>query len=111
MNAGAIKHRLLKPFPPKVAAAFWLVLALIVLSTCIEPGPDIDILKIDRTDDSMTVSVGPDVPTDDVYAWVSKECRDIMILPPIAPVPVRVWQRVVRSTNRTIFLFRCTRAK
>lgn len=98
-----------KPFPPKVAAIFWLLMALLLLSTCIEPGPDIDILSINQDDDSMTVSVGPDVPIDDVYVWVGKECRDIMVLPPISPVPVRVWQRLARPTERTEYKFRCTR--
>ena len=94
----------------KIAGALWMIVILLLLSTCID-STDIDILNIDRDDDTMTISVGPNVSIDEVYVWVSKECRDIMVLPPIEPVPVQVWQRGPRwtKTNRTKFLFRCTR--
>ena len=99
---------LIQPLPPKVGAAFWLIIILLLLATCID-WTDIRILDVDEEADTITVSVGPDVPTDDVYSWVSKECRDIMVLPPIAPVPVRLPQRVDTKADRTTFKFRCTR--
>lgn len=97
-----------KPLSPKVAAAFWLIIVLLLLATC-KDWTDIRILNIDEEADTMTISVGPDVPTDDVYIWVSKKCRDVMVLPPIEPVPIKVWQRADRQADRTTFLFRCTR--
>ena len=96
----------------QIAGALWLLVAVLLLSTC--RGPDIYITEVDRDSKpvTMTVYVGPDVSKDVLLAWVSKECRDIMVLPPISPVPVQVLQRDGRHTGRKgriEYRLKCTR--
>ena len=96
----------------KISAAIWLVTALLLLATC--RGPDIKILEVDKESEpvTMTVSTSPDVGKDELYAWVSKECRDIMVLPPIQPEPVMLWQRLGKHWGRDgrfEYQFRCQR--
>ena len=96
-----------------VAISLWIFVFILLLFSCIS-NIDIDIVEVNRDAEppTMTVSAGPDVGEDVLHAWVSKECRDIMVLPPISPVPVQVWQRDERLTGRKgriEYRFRCTR--
>ena len=91
----------------------WIIVVsvLIILSTCID-WTDIRVLEesMETKDDeaSMYVSVGPDVTGEELTAWVSRKCRDIMVLPPIEPVPIEVRKRD-DGRVRTEYMFRCTR--
>lgn len=91
----------------------WVIVIniLIILSTCIDWT---DIRVLDTTAETkdnkalMHVSVGPGVADEELMEWISWECRDLMILPPIRPVPIEVRQRD-DGRGRTEYLFRCTR--
>ena len=91
----------------------WIIVVsvLIILSTCFD-WTDIKVLeKSAETKDepaTMHVSVGPDVTTEKLTDWISRKCRDIMVLPPIEPVPIEVRKRV-DGRGRTEYMFRCTR--
>ena len=96
-----------------VAISLWILFFIILLLSC-DTSVDADIIEVDRNAEpvTMTVSVGPDVGEGVLLAWVSKECREFMVLPPISPVPVMVWQRDGKHTGRQgriEYQFRCTR--
>lgn len=96
-----------------VVISLWILLFILLLFSCIS-NVDIDIVEVNRDAEppTMTVSVGADVSEGVLLAWVSKECRDFMVLPPISPVPVKVWQRDGKHTGRQgriEYQFRCER--
>lgn len=98
-----------KPLPRTQAIIMWLVIGLLLLSTC-DFGPDIDILEVNDSAEPvvMVVSAGPGLTSAEVAAWVSEECRNYMILPPLVPVVVQVRQ-LARPPNRIEYRFRCER--
>ena len=101
--------KLVKATALTIVGMLWLFVVVMGLST-IDLGPDINILEVDRHSESIVVSVAPDVPDDELFAWVSKECRDAMVLPPVTPAAVVVWLRIDRQTGRNKYRFNCTRS-
>ena len=96
----------------QVAGVLWMITAMLLLSTC--RGPDIDILETDTDTEppTMVVSADKGMNKDELYAWASKKCRDIMVLPPISPEVVMVLQRDGRYTGRKgriEYRFKCHR--
>ena len=91
----------------------WIIVinVLIILSTCID-WTDIKVLeKTEETKEDramMHVSVGADVTDEELTDWISRKCRDIMVLPPNEPLPVEVRHRETKQ-GRTEYLFRCIR--
>lgn len=93
----------------KIAGALWLVVILLWLSSC--ERTDIDILEVNAETEpaTMRVSVGPDVTEDQIMEWAMKECRDIMVLPPIRIAPKIGLRLDIENTNRTEYRIACTR--
>lgn len=87
------------------------LMVLALLSMCMD-WTDIRVLekKMAQGEDkaSLRISVGPGLTDKEITAWVSKKCRDVMVLPPIEPVPIQAWKREA-GRGRTEYLFRCIR--
>ena len=108
-NKHKIKRWLIEPLPKRWVIPAWGLAGFILYAAWFGGGPDIRLLSIDDDKDTVKLSVAPDVDVGDIYDWASKECREVLTLPPLAPVPAKIWQTTNKKTSRKEYTFYCKR--
>ncbi|MDE0154116.1 MAG: hypothetical protein OXI88_20320 [Gammaproteobacteria bacterium] len=103
----------------QIVGLIYLVGALLWLSSC--DRLDVDVVeveaevpgKVSGIDKPLVLHVRgrENISDADLYAWAAKECRDNLVLPPVAAVPVIQRHKTDPQTGRQQIRITCYRDK